>query len=338
MKARILILVAFFLVIVGLAGFFPSHAQKTPTPPPQVQTSNGGPPLSNPLDVALLKWYKANLTTTVTVGNKPYGLCYDGQNIWAVNYADFPGTVTKVRANDATVLGTFTVGHQPMGIAFDGADIWVSNTFDNTVTKLRASDGSTLGTFDAPGAWSLAFDGANIWVGSNTLNGMVVKLRVRDGKNLGTFATGGTGSVLGLAVDGENIWATNYTGAGNGTVSKLRVKDGSVVGVYTVGPNPWGIAFDGAYMWVANDGGASISKVRASDGSVVGTFNLTIGPYGVAFDGLHIWVTTAFNVTELHDSDGAVIAKYPTKNAAGIAFDGANMWVADESVNLLHKF
>lgn len=73
-------------------------------------------------------------------------------------------------------------------------------------------------------------------------------------------------------------------------------------------------------------------------GALLGTFNLTIGPYNVAFDGTHVWVTTGFNVSELRASDGSVIAKYPTKNAAGLAFDGANMWVADESVNLLHKF
>ena len=272
MKNRIGTGVSLCVLVTSLATLFPSHAQRVVNQPTRVNAGNGAPPLSNPLDVALLKWYKANLTTTVKVGNQPYGVCFDGENIWAVNYADFPGTVTKVRANDATVLGTFTVGHQPQGIAFDGANIWVANEFDNTVSELKASDGSTLGTFTVPSPWSVAFDGANIWVGSNIANATVTKLRARDGKNLGAFPTGGIGAVLGVAFDGENIWATNYTGAGNGTVSKLRAKDGSVVGVYTVGPNPWGIAFDGAYMWVANYGGASVSKVQVSDGSVAGYF------------------------------------------------------------------
>src|SRR6516165_8479268 len=39
----------------------------------------------NPLQVALLHWYDANLTTTFRVGSSPRGVTFDGVNIWVVN-------------------------------------------------------------------------------------------------------------------------------------------------------------------------------------------------------------------------------------------------------------
>src|ERR1017187_10623312 len=49
----------------------------------------------NPMKVALLHWYLANTTTNVTVGSQPYGICFDGANIWTANYGG--GSVPKMR-------------------------------------------------------------------------------------------------------------------------------------------------------------------------------------------------------------------------------------------------
>src|SRR5579863_4786982 len=163
MKIRIAACASVIVVILAMANLFLSHAQQavgvTASPP----AGNGAPPLSNPLKVALLKWYPVNKTAHFSVGQQPYGVCFDGANIWTANFGD--GTVTKLRANDGEVLGTFQAGSEPFGVTFDGANIWVSNVASNNVYKLRASDGKNLGIFPtgaAPG-W-MAFDGANIWV------------------------------------------------------------------------------------------------------------------------------------------------------------------------------
>jgi YVTN family beta-propeller protein len=88
----------------------------------------------NPMQVATLHWYKANLTTAFGVGTRPLGVAFDGANIWVTNTGS--NTVTKLRASDGTVLGTFGVGTNPSGLAFDGANIWVANHDSNTVSKL----------------------------------------------------------------------------------------------------------------------------------------------------------------------------------------------------------
>src|SRR5437762_2842859 len=109
----------------------------------QLLTANPGAIVSgtftyNPLQVALLYWYPANLTTTFPTGNGPSGVTFDGANMWVVNA--FDNSVTKLRVSDGANLGSFAVGNQPFEAAFDGANVWVTNYNSNNVTKLRASD------------------------------------------------------------------------------------------------------------------------------------------------------------------------------------------------------
>jgi DNA-binding beta-propeller fold protein YncE len=83
--------------------------------------------------------------------------------MWVANQGS--NNVTKLRANDGTVLGTFAVGTDPIGLAFDGLTSGLRTTVDFTVTKLRASDGAELGTFPVGKLpVGVAFDGANIWL------------------------------------------------------------------------------------------------------------------------------------------------------------------------------
>ena len=60
---------------------------------------------------------------------------------------------------------------------------------------------------------------------------------------------------------------------------------------------PLGLTFDGAHIWVANNGNTSstgsVTELNASDGSEVGTFTAggdVTTPWALAFDGAHIWV------------------------------------------------
>jgi DNA-binding beta-propeller fold protein YncE len=52
------------------------------------------------------------------------------------------------------------------------------------------------------------------------------------------------------------------------------------------------VAFDGADIWVVNEGG-TVTKLQASDGAYAGTFNVGTNPFGVAFDGANIWVANS---------------------------------------------
>src|SRR5499426_1420819 len=69
------------------------------------------PTLPNVNQLALLRWYGANTVNTIPTGGSPNGIAFDGANIWVVNGP--PNSVTKLRANDGTLLGTFPLGNVP---------------------------------------------------------------------------------------------------------------------------------------------------------------------------------------------------------------------------------
>src|ERR1022692_3776530 len=79
----------------------------------------------NPNQVAILKWYPANTATSFPAGRAPWGIAFDGSNMWVTNTSD--NTVTKLRASDGQSLGTFKTGDGPTAVAFDGKNIWTAN-------------------------------------------------------------------------------------------------------------------------------------------------------------------------------------------------------------------
>src|SRR5215475_12385763 len=201
----------------GSPGAPGAPGQTGPQGPPGPQ-GPAGPAAGNvnPLQVALLRWYHANLVSRFTVGNTP------------------PHCTPVVCDPD------FPQGSS--GVAFDGSSVWVTHWDDNSVTKLRASDGAVLGIFAVPGTpLAVAFDGANIWVtlwnGPSGPAGSVVKLRASDGTLLGNLPVGF--SPAAIVFDGLYMWVAD----GGSSIQKLAF-DGSVVGTFPVGRDPEWLVFD----------------------------------------------------------------------------------------------
>jgi hypothetical protein len=322
---RIVIGIALVLIMVAAANLFPGRAQETGATLPQPPASSA---VANPLKVALLKWYPANLTTSFKVGDNPYAIAFDGANMWVTNNGD--STVSKLRASDGANLGTFNVGGAPMGVAFDGANIWVVNSFPNTVTKLRASDGTNLGEFAVGQVpYFAAFDGEAIWV-TNTQGASVTKLRASDGRVLGTFTD--TGGPIDIICAGTYMWVTNF----DGTLERFKL-DGKPAGTFKVTRGGLlTLAFDGANIRVPNNGG-TVTKLRASDGKVLAAYNVGADGSGIAFDGVNLWFTAGAYIGVMRPSDGKVLLARRLGAVQGIAFDGANVWVAVWEFDLVHK-
>jgi len=93
--------------------------------------------------------------------------------------------------------------------------------------------------------------------------------------------------------------------------------------------DPFGLAFDGANIWVTQQDHGWVTKLRASDGRVLGTFgvggrDLT----AIAVDAGSVWVTdfVGNNVTKLRATDGKVLGTFGVgENPCAIAFDGVNV-------------
>jgi hypothetical protein len=282
-----------------------------------------------------------SITTTSTTtgintysgGLSPYSACYDGTNIWIVNWTG--NNITKMKDSDGSILGTFPVGTSPYSCCYDGANIWVANSKSNNITKLRASDGAILGTYSAgQNPMGCCFDGTNVWV-LNGNNNSVTKIRASDGVMLGTFTVINTFGLI--CFDGTNIWVTNYN---SDVVTKLKASDGTILGSYTVGTSPFGICCDGTNIWVTNYGSNTVTKLKASDGTLLGTYPVGIEPIGVCYDGANIWVAnwTSHTVTKLRDIDGLVLGTYNVGTyPQGICSDGTNIWVTSYGSNNITK-
>jgi hypothetical protein len=64
-------------------------------------------------------------------GSGPYGVAFDGTNVW---FAGDP-YLNELRASDGAVVGLFQPASAATGIAFDGANMWVSELDLNGISK-----------------------------------------------------------------------------------------------------------------------------------------------------------------------------------------------------------
>ena len=158
--------------------------------------------------------------TTVTSGFvKPYGMVFDGTNVWVTDDGDVPmfgepplGTLLKLDANGA-ILQTVTVGKLPRVPMFDGTNIWVPNEYSASISVVRASSGAVLRTLTGNGLTaprSAAFDGQRVLVAAfgDTLS----LWKAADLTALGSVPTGSPTSPVGACSDGANFWITLFNG------------------------------------------------------------------------------------------------------------------------------
>ncbi len=105
MKLRVVFGTCLILAALIGASLLPAGSRNTVQAQNQFAGS-GAPPPSNPLKVALLKWYNANtVPTEFSVGAGPLGVAFDGANIWVAG-----SNLTKLRASDGAGLRNLSHG------------------------------------------------------------------------------------------------------------------------------------------------------------------------------------------------------------------------------------
>jgi len=181
----------------------------------------------------------------------------------------------------------------------------------------------------------LASDGADIWV-ANSGSSSVSRVRASDGKLLETW----TGAI---AAEGVVVAMGRVLVTGFGNPGKLFSIDpsqpaGAVTTVATnLGPGPYGIAFDGARFWTANNGSSvSIATPGPTIPWTVTTVSTGVSVlFGVLYDGANIWVTDINGAKLLKlDSNGAILQTVTVGGQPYYpAFDGTNIWVPNATSN-----
>ncbi|HKA36104.1 MAG TPA: S-layer homology domain-containing protein [Thermoanaerobaculia bacterium] len=175
-------------------------------------------------------------------------------------------------------------------------------------------------------------DGEDIWV---AVRGDGVVKRLNRNGLIDTWA--GAGSASGIVIVDQLVFATGHTNPGNLYALNVTNPPGAVTTVATnLGVNPFGIAYDGARLFTANNGPpGSVSIALIASVFPVPVTTVTTGfssPNGVLFDGANIWVTD-FALKKLDPS--AAILQTVTVGSLPFfpVFDGTNIWVPNASSN-----
>jgi hypothetical protein len=69
---------------------------------------------TNPIQVALLRWYPANLVTQIQPCGEPQGLAFDGSHMWVACGGSGPGSNTLMEYNASDLGKVGPVGGVPV--------------------------------------------------------------------------------------------------------------------------------------------------------------------------------------------------------------------------------
>jgi hypothetical protein len=119
---------------------------------------------------------------------------------------------------------------------------------------------------------------------------------------------------------GNNMWKV-WTGKGP-IISSFRAPALHV---------RWGAAFDGTYYWGGSFTADYVYRFTTA-GSVVTSFALT-NPYGIAWDGRYIWTLGGDDVFRRRTTTGSVVASFKTPDDMtwGRTFDNYYLWLTGTS-------
>jgi hypothetical protein len=333
---------------------------------------------TNPIQVALLRWYQANAAVTFSVcssGGKPGSLAFDGKHIWVTCYSGV-SELQEFDSSDGRLVATVTqifnsgqyAGLTLSNLLYDGSNIWVSGNSKPSIgavarINVAAVNASTtnpmtcasLGTTDCMyittgvGAFGMTFDGTDVWV-ANSVSNNLTKIPPT---GIPTTVTPNANCLtpIALAFDTANIWITCEQ---SNSVQVWQVVGGSTQYTPLTGTGistPTSIAYDGTYMWVASSGG-TFNEIHAVTQPFTVNHPFTVPGGGVgdgiAFDGKYMWVIN-YSTDQVYKlippanpaNTPQMLPPYngaPGSNPSSPVFDGGNIWVVNSNLNSLSKF
>ena len=285
--------------------------------------------------IALLQWWQdPGAPATYSGFVNPWAAATDGANIWVVN-SNFPtGSVSRLDPATGTKVD-YPVGGLPTAIAFDGANMWVANELTDNVSRVNATTGAKVDFTAGDGPAGIAFDGTSIWI-ANSADDTVSKMDPTIGSKV-DYPTGDKPTAV--VFDGQFVWVANQSSSDVWKINPAtgaKVADypsGSGFG------QPRAMVFDGADLWVSNVADFSVSRIDPATGSKT-DFPVPFAPFGLAYDGSHIWVANSGDPGTVSKMDPVLgtTVEYPTGTfPTGVAFDGTNIWVASAGEGSLTK-
>jgi outer membrane protein assembly factor BamB len=199
------------------------------------------------------------------------------------------------------VINAFTAPVNASGLAWDGNYLWCGayGVNGDTIYKLDPVDGTILKKLrwrQNADSYGLTFDQGDLWVNDHlTGTDSIFRIDTITGARVHAFPAHKE-YMAGLANDGTNLWHCLYYSP-DGRAYKIEKTNGAAqdsIDIFSL-PQPWGAAWDGAYLWVCNDGnygGAHrIYKIDVVSKQIVDSLDSPGNrPWGLTWDGSYLWV------------------------------------------------
>lgn len=219
-----------------------------------------------------------------------------------------------------------------------GSGIKTGHIQDGAVTAAKIANGAVTAAAIASGAVTNTQLGTDVVLPINLIDGAVITSKILDSAvTVGKIADG---AVTDVKISGP-ISASKISGLKPKREIPLFSQSIALRGnPISVGEYPYGVAFDGEYIWVANSSNSapSISKININTNQVVANVNVGISPTHLAFDGTCLWVThRGYNFIEkINTETGELVALISHNNPAngapnGLTFDGMHIWAVNGS-------
>ncbi|HWP44249.1 MAG TPA: S-layer homology domain-containing protein [Blastocatellia bacterium] len=220
------------------------------------------------------------------------------------------------------------------GVASDGHTIWVS-TSDNRVTRYIATD-FIEGYIGVTAPRSLIAIGGFVFIVGGTSPGLLYRLDPLKDPDFDPVVPLLSASLgddpQGISSDGNFIWTANLSGS----VSRVDPTTGVSTNISTGFVQPFGILYDGANIWVTDQGDWTLKKLN-SDGEIIQIVPTGRLPGQPVFDGTNIWVPNrgSDSITVVRAATGAVLATLTGNGLATpyqAAFDGERILVTNNHI------
>lgn len=243
--------------------------------------------------------------------SNPYGLAWDGNNLWSIKKTDAKGPVTMFKHgvdNPALILYSAEAPGDGHGITWDGNNIWVSS--HSYVYKLNGIDGSDYQQIEPSEGNSfegLTWRNGYLWLlREDSPDANIFKMDPSGGNVISSFSLSGIGgwvSSLEWDPDKQVFWLGK---SGSNLIYMLNGSDPSVIeNVYSVSglEGADGLAYDGTSLWAICEYPRILYRISISDGvNAPPTASFTYSPSSPTTDDAIQFTDTST------DPDGAISA------------------------------
>lgn len=278
-------------------------------------------------------------SATVTVGNRPRGIAFDGTSLWVAIGNGM--SVAKVNAATHAISATVTTSDDPVAVCVGNGFVWVAEQ-GSKVDKINPTTNAIVATITVGAGVSItctdgiAYGNGFVWVVNKSGN-TVSKINATTNAVAATITVGA--APISLTYDGVFVWVLNQNDT---SLTKINASTNAIVDpALSVGADPQGITFDGSFIWVSDPFSSLIYAVDPVAMTVIGS---AYGGNGAAikFDGLYLWTAQPLKCLPTPNNSNSVTYTASSftagGGATGLAFDGAYMWVTNNTDGTIQSF